>query len=619
MHLKSKTAILFILFFYIASAFYLKNWEGDWFIFNGDSLGYYTYLPAVLIHKDLDNLKQTTFHRVKRSLRLNNPTETPPEFYTGSVINGKRLIQYTSGVAMMDLPFFLIAHTLAEPLGYEADGYSQPYKTIIFFGNMLYVLLGLWLIRSILRGYLSDGIVASVLLSVGLGTNLLYFTVYSAYMAHSHIFCAVAIFIYSTIQFHKTGRLLHLISIAFFGGLISLLRPNDGLLVLVPLLYGVYSFSDFKRRVLSILKDFKGILIVLLAFLTPILPQLFYWKCMTGKWVFNSYMNQSFDFKHPHILEGLFEFRNGWFAYTPVMFFAVLGIFLLWKNSVKTPRELAVFRLPLSIFLPIHIYVTYSWWCWYYINGFGSRPMIDIYALMAIPLAVFIHYLNFKRILIYIASTIGVFFIYLNSIQTYQATHNLLISEIGTSAFWYASLGKTALKYEDFVAFDTNELQPQESKTRLSKTLFENKFEGVLDTFKTKSPLYEGAPSKLLLKDSTVIFNLKGRDIKNHKWLKVSAWFNATETDVLNLYGKSQILIHFRRGDKNIKYRAVRIENKLNNDWGLYGGQPNKWDKVWFYSKIPQNIQDDDDIKCFVWNTSNFPLYIDDFKVELHD
>jgi len=34
--------------------------------------------------------------------------------------------------------------------------------------------------------------------------------------------------------------------------------------------------------------------------------------------------------------------------------------------------------------------VIYSWWCWWYGGSFGSRPMIDTYGLMAIPLAAFL-------------------------------------------------------------------------------------------------------------------------------------------------------------------------------------------------------------------------------------
>jgi hypothetical protein len=68
--MSSKTTFYLIVILTIASAFFYKNWKTDWFNFNGDSLGYYWYLPAVFIHHDIDNLDLTTFHRVKTALNM---------------------------------------------------------------------------------------------------------------------------------------------------------------------------------------------------------------------------------------------------------------------------------------------------------------------------------------------------------------------------------------------------------------------------------------------------------------------------------------------------------------------------------------------------------------------
>jgi hypothetical protein len=149
----SKTVFFIVAFLVTVSAFFYKNWKSNWFIWNGDSMGYYTYLPATFIHHDLDNLDLTTFNRIKVPSELKNVRETPSGLYTGYVVNGKRLIMYTSGVAILQSPFFFIAHALSKPMGYEANGYTAPYKTLVFFGNIVYVLLGLWYVRKILRGY----------------------------------------------------------------------------------------------------------------------------------------------------------------------------------------------------------------------------------------------------------------------------------------------------------------------------------------------------------------------------------------------------------------------------------------------------------------------------------
>jgi len=114
------------------------------------------------------------------------------------------------------------------------------------------------------------------------------------------------------------------------------------------------------------------------------LPQLLYWKSVTGTWLYYSYgTNERFFFDNPHLLSVLFGFRKGWLIYTPVMIFALIGIGMLWKNNKK-------YFYPTVLFLITNIYVVSCWWCWWYGGGFGMRALIECYAVLAIPLATFL-------------------------------------------------------------------------------------------------------------------------------------------------------------------------------------------------------------------------------------
>jgi hypothetical protein len=416
--ISSKTTFYLIVILTVASAFFYKNWKTDWFNFNGDSLGYYSYLPAVFIHNDIDNLDLTTFHRVKTALNITKPEELHQDFHTGNIVNGKRLIQYTSGIAILQMPFFFIAHAIAKPLSYEADGYSQPYKTGIFFANIFYVMLGLWFLRKILtcpetigRGYgFSELIMSLALFLIAFATNLHYFTVYSGYMGHSYLFALYAFLIWHTIQFYEEPNAKSIFLMGFFTGLIALIRPLDSLIAVVPLLYGIFSWSDFNDRFKFFVNNKTLVTIGLMGAIIPILPQLFYWKHITGHWVFNSYLNQGFVFKLTQVRAGLLGFKNGWLLYTPIMFFALVGIYFMWKKRDTTTK----LRLPITLFLPTYICLIYFWWCFNYINGFGSRPMIDTYALLAIPLSIFIEKIVQKRWLFSIWILLAAFLTWLN-------------------------------------------------------------------------------------------------------------------------------------------------------------------------------------------------------------
>jgi hypothetical protein len=615
-YFNSKNTFFILVIIAICASFYYKNWTTNWFLTNGDSTGYYAYLPATFIHHDLFDLNTTTYHRVKTLIDVKGPHDVPTFVQTGTVINGKRMIQYTSGVAIMQAPFFFLAHIVAKPLGYEANGYTLPYKMIVLFGNVFYVLLGLWVTRAILRGFFSEFTVSISLILVFLATNLFYFTVYSAYMSHSFLFCLYALLIERTIYFYKNPKIKTLFFIGIITGLITIMRPIDGFIAVVPLLYGVFSWADFKQRFLFFLNKKLWVAVGLIGMLLTMLPQLCYWKYITGQWFFYSYLGQSFIYKIHRVREGLIGFNNGWLIYTPIMFFSLLGIYFLWK---KRDASTAI-RLPLALFLPAYLCMIYFWWCNSYINGFGSRPMIDTYALMSIPLSMFIEDLKNKRFLFGFWLIIAAFCTWLNIFNTYQMVHHLIVSERSNATFWWLSLGKTKYNYQDIIAFDADEIQPRENETTLKKVLLSQNFEDTTNQNVVKSPVYEGQYAGELKAHTTgQTVEVRGKDVKAYKWLKIKGWFYTPAIDILSFYDKTAMVLHIRNDKKTIRWATVNIDTKIGNDYAIYGGQAQKWGCVWFYARIPEKLKDDDIISAYLWNTSERPFYVDNFQIELHD
>ena len=613
----SKITLGILLIINLLSLAHFRNWN-EWLLINGDSMGYYAYLPMTFIHHDFKTLRLQTFHRTKNMAdhRDENYTpETMPDRWIPGVVapNGNHVNIYTCGVAMLQLPFFTIAHILAQPLGFVADGYSLPYRFMLLLGNVFYVMLGLWFLRKILRGYFSELITSLTLAIVMLTTNLYYFTAFNGFMAHSYVFCLVAILIFFTTKWHETTGSRYLIGLGFIGGLITLIRPTDVLFLLIPLLYKSTSLSSFLEKIRMFWSKKTSVLVAFVAFLLPFLPQLFYWKYVTGNWIYNSYGDYfKFDFAHPHIQEGVIGMNNGWLVYTPVMAFAIIGIFMMRDKR----RD---FLLPVITFLLIYIYVIYAWWSFNYINGFGSRPMIDAYALLAIPLSIFVEKMQKTRVLFSIFLVLIGFLTWLNIFQTEQMSHQILISEQNNEAFWIESFGKTTLTYNALVAFDANELQPKQSV--FVKSLFENGFENpvLTDSNYVKQPVANGQyayrinPAAYSPACKTEVKNIQGG-----RYVKVSLKAYSSKNSIWDIYEKSMLVIEFRRGDKEIKWRGIRIENKIGNTIKIYGGQTEVWGDIHFFVKIPEDALPDDMLSCYIWNQNKGALVIDDFKVELY-
>ena len=93
--------------------------------------------------------------------------------------------------------------------------------------------------------------------------------------------------------------------------------------------------------------------------------------------------------------------------------------------------------------LVVHVYITFSWWCWWYGGTFGQRAMIEIYPLLALPLCAFIERVRTAAVGWRIAGIImGAFFILLNMFQTYQYELGLLHYDAMSRELYFKQFGK---------------------------------------------------------------------------------------------------------------------------------------------------------------------------------
>jgi len=391
-------------------------------VIDHDVAFYYSYLPSVFYHHDISQ----QFLNQPENNHLIALFEYPPK-----APNGNYVFKSTMGMSITYLPFFIAAHYYAKIIGEPLDGYSEPYQFAIQFSSLVYFVLGLFFLIRVLRSYFPDSIVSLSLLILVFGTNALYYLIFGAGMSHAVDFFLVSIFLYYSIQWHKQGTLKNSLSIGIIGGLLTLIRPINILIFLLFLLYDIKNISDFKSKIKLFLNSKFSITLILLSAFLIVLPQLLYWKYQTGSYFFNSYVGEHFFFNRPQIINGLFSFRKGWLIYTPIMIFALIGFYHLRKLH----REF--FSSSIFLFL-IYIYVAFSWWCWWYGGSYGQRSLIDIYPVLALPLASFLLTIQqcgaIKKKIIY--SIISLLII-LNIHQTFQAHWNNIHYDSMTKAAYF--------------------------------------------------------------------------------------------------------------------------------------------------------------------------------------
>lgn len=372
----SLITIWIIFFSWLLLSFVNNNYQRQ--LITSDAVNYWAYLPATFIEGDptfsfltKDNLNKYDFHYL-------------PEYTR----DGKPVMKMSMGLAMLLAPFFLLAHVLLLLAGKTADGYSQFYQTCTgIIGMGCYLILGLWHLRKALLHFFSDYIAAFVLGIIFFGTNLLYYAYGEPLLTHVYLFSLQSVIIYQTICFYKQPGIKRGSVIGFLTGLSVLIRPSMMVFSVIPVLYGVNSFQTLRERFLLIRKHMVVFLAMGFFFVLAGLPQLLYWKLATGHWLVFSYTQEHFFFNRPALLEMFFSYRKGWLLYTPVMAFALAGIYSLRKHA-------APFTGIFLITLPVIFYLLSCWWVWWYGGSLSQRTFIDFYAMLAFSLGAFLTSVN---------------------------------------------------------------------------------------------------------------------------------------------------------------------------------------------------------------------------------
>jgi hypothetical protein len=376
-----------------------------------DVKSYYAWLPAIFIYNDLS----LEFRREDPGKfgELIWPVETP---------TGKQAIVTTMGMALLYSPFFFTAHLVALVTSYEADGYSRPYRMALTFSALFYLFAGMHFLSRVLLTYFTKKITAFTLIAVTLGTNLFYYSSYEAPMSHASNFALIAAFLWITIRFYKAPSIKLVVFGGILAGLITLIRPTNIIVLVIFFLWDIVSFKAFHERFFFFLKRWTWVLFMALAFVLVWLPQFLYWYWISGQIFYFSYgeLGGRFFFNNPQIFNILFSIKKGWFVYTPIMFLALSGILVLFRRE----RGLVP---AISLFLILNIYILSSWWNWWYGGGFGLRSFIDSYAIMAVPLAALLEYLNSQRKYIRFATlSVITLLIMFNLFQTRQYVNNAI-------------------------------------------------------------------------------------------------------------------------------------------------------------------------------------------------
>ncbi len=351
-----------VLVLWLAALFAFTADTGNTLVLRQDAHGYYVYLPQLFF----------------------GAWEDPAWADVGAVYRdpetGRYRSKYTYGTALFHAPFFACGHLGAVWSGAERNGRSMPYRLALLISGAFWMTLGCGLVYRFLRPKVGFGMALVVPTLLWAGTSLFYYSAFMPGYSHAVSFFLVAAF---------TGASLHALRHPSWGafagngvllGLILAVRPTNGLVLLWPLLWGVYGWGALGDRLAWLGRHAGKALAGGLIAAAFLLPQLLYWRHTTGSWGWAAYPGEGFTHAAaPRVGAVLFHVRNGLLVYAPVLAVALVGIGRgLWRRDPFAPAAFGVFVAFTWLFG--------SWWAWWFGGAFGHRAYVDVLPMLALPM-----------------------------------------------------------------------------------------------------------------------------------------------------------------------------------------------------------------------------------------
>lgn len=565
----------------------LEKWEDAGQFFAGDIKGYYTYLPAFFIHDDIKLLKAETHLHTEKGEEL--------VWYVKDK-DGNRFLKYPIGLALVMTPAFLIAHNLAEISGYEANGYSLPYMIALIINSIIFSLIAIYFIVRLLRKYFSEYAVIATVLILFLGTNAYHYYTGTINYSHTYSLTIIAAYLYYCDKWINNATYRSSIILGVLVGLMVLIRPIDLVLVLVPFFYRVNDKNQFIERVRYVASSWKKIIVVISVFFCIVSIQLWYNVVSVGEAFHYSYGKETMFLDHPRILHVLFDFRNGWLIYSPLMVFSLLG-FLFFRGVKRT------FGLFFLIPFFMYLYLISSWWCWWYM-GFGNRAVINVYPLLAFPLALAIESIG-KKVIGFIAlNLIIITGIVLTIFQTYQYDKGLI--------HW------GAMTKEAYVLHFL-ELNPHQEFTSLLRFPVDSlQHEGINavytpDPQRTYHLLQEFNSAQITL-PIYKSFIEDGIGLKTTACMHLSEGqeFSGQSLPIANNFESLEIYAWVKGQEDSVHITLSREEPFFYQASNEVIGRNGEWRQLYMFCWVPRFL---DTVNFVIWNESEHDLLIDDLEI----
>ena len=337
-----------------------------------DGYSYYVYLPAWFIYHD------PSLASVARDC-------CGGEFPAFTAIirwpDTRRWVNaHPIGVAVLQAPFFLVAHALTKWSNLSPDGFTLYYQHAAGLAGGFWAIAGLVLMRRLLLRRFSDRVTAATLAALVCGTGLLHYATYDSSYSHTYSFFLLAALLNLTEDWWTRPTVARAALLGLVAGSIVLTRHTNVLLLLLVPLYGVSQLGGVRSASAAAIARWREVAVAAGVAALVMLPQLALYYEATGRWIVSAYGGLTFNFTSPHLWGVLFSVQKGFFFWSPLLLGALAGFWLAREHTRP-------FALAAGVIFAADAYLIASWWDWQFGGSYGHRGFIDLLPFFAIGLA----------------------------------------------------------------------------------------------------------------------------------------------------------------------------------------------------------------------------------------
>ncbi|MDI9339109.1 MAG: hypothetical protein QM534_00955 [Sediminibacterium sp.] len=536
----------------------------------GDARDYYSYLISVFVDHNLNSQNGDAWYLLK-------------------TVDGTINV-HTIGESVLLLPFFLVGWMLAIITGAELNGVSFPFQITVALAALTYLLTGLhYLLRLLTElGFKAKTVAVTGILLV-FGTNLFNYTVFEPAMSHVYSFSLISLFLFFSrraVQLCSKPDLFRAILVL---GLITLLRPNNILVVFAAGIWfnAISEVSSFFKWMVRL----PGFYISVLAAMTIVFIQNLVWFYQSGHFFHHTYKADGFYWFNPQVLKLLFGFDNGFFIYTPLCLVFIAGI-LLWYKQNRFAFWAAL------LFLAGLIYFFASYWAYTYFDGLGIRVMVDYYAFLAVIGARLTELVLQTKLFTILSAVLVSALVVLNLVYCYQNNRGILLRAGMTFEQWRYIFFKTGKQYQGCLG-GANDLTPYAKQH--PKPFMEKKMQGQ-EAFD-----YTGKEFGMELR----LDSLGVKSSRLHFKIRLER-----EEDTINSSSDAQLVLQFEHATdpgKPYLYSAV----KLN---GVPSSEKSLKNREWLYAiNVGGDFKPSDRCVMYIWNKAKQAFRIKRFGYKLYN